>query len=63
VLNFQNTLAAADAGCTCAYGFQNLGASDGFEEGVEFVGRACDFDGVTAVGYVDDAATVDFGQA
>ena len=62
-LNFQNTLATADTGCACAYGFQNLGASDCFEERVEFFGGACDFDGVAAVCYIDNAATVDFGQS
>ena len=48
---FSYTLAAPDAGSAGAHGFQNQAFGYGFEEAVEFVAGARDFNHIALIGY------------
>ena len=61
--NFQNPFAAPDAGRAGTHRFQNQRLANGFQEGIEFVGRAGYFDGIALVGNINHLAAVNTGQA
>jgi hypothetical protein len=50
----QDALAPADAAGAGAHGFEDGGAVDGLDEGIELARIAGEFDGVALLGDVDD---------